>query len=82
MDKLMQLVVKVIGIPFQMQMELARRDPLILPHATLRGSDRNQRNKGWASIRQRATGRACFLTQIVWLQAQGTVNEIPHSKFF
>lgn len=65
MGKLMQLVVKVIGIQFQMQMELARRDPLILPHTTLQGRVRNQRNKGRASIIQPATGRAWFPTQIV-----------------
>lgn len=37
MGKLMQWVANVIGIRFQMSMELARRDPLIPPHSPLQG---------------------------------------------
>lgn len=74
MGKLMQWVANVIGVRFQMSMELARRDPLIPPHSTLQGRVWNQRNKGHASITQPVNGRAWFQTQVVWLQAQGTLN--------
>lgn len=74
MGKRMQWVANVIGVRLQMSMELAGRDPLIPPHSTLQGRVWKQRNKGHASITQPGSGRAWFQTQVVWLQAQGTLN--------